>query len=419
MSSTAGPTGLRSVPPATLSWLETELAAWQAEGRLDADTAAGIRARYTSSHRVSLGRLMLLLGGAFLGVGLIWLVAANLDEMSPLVRFTGVVAIWLAALAAGELVAARRSARPGATARADSWRGDPVVGGLRLLAALAWGGVVFQAAQSLQVPAYASSLLGVWAAGALLQAYASGALAPLAVGIAAGVGWYAWAVGEESSSVEGPALSFLLAGALATAVSVVHASAPRAPSDLRGFAVPWRVAGGALLLLGLFLAALPFYEQGRGPESVSGWVWGGAAAVLVIAALAGWAADRLGRLEVGGAVGLVLLGVLVLRWQPEGGLDPSDLSGQAWARAVVAVLVYLLAALAVAALGAVRGLDGLTHLATGALVVFTVVQSFAIFQPILSGATLFLALGAVLAVSGFLVDRGRRRLVDNVREVEA
>jgi hypothetical protein len=47
------------------------------------------------------------------------------------------------------------------------------------------------------------------------------------------------------------------------------------------------------------------------------------------------------------------------------------------------------------------------------------VQSFAIFQPILSGATLFLALGAVLALSGYLVDRGRRRLVDGVREVEA
>jgi uncharacterized membrane protein len=118
-------------------------------------------------------------------------------------------------------------------------------------------------------------------------------------------------------------------------------------------------------------------------------------------------------------VAVLLLGVLVLRWQPDDRFDPSDLSGEALARAVVAVLVYLLAALAVAALGTVRGLDGLTHVATAALVIFTVVQSFAIFQSILSGATLFLALGAVLAVSGFLVDRGRRRLVDNVREVEA
>ena len=418
MTGSPGSTAGRSVPPATLSWLERELVAWQAEGRLDAETAAGIRARYTSSHRVPLSRLMLLLGAAFLGVGLIWLVAANLDEMSPLVRFAGVVVVWLAALAAGELVASRRSGAAPAT-RSDGWRGDPVVGGLRLLAALAWGGVVFQAAQSLQVPAYSSGLLGVWAAGALLQAYATGALAPLVVGIATGVGWYVWAVGEDASSVEGPATAFLLAGALATAVAVAHTAARQGPSDLRGFAVPWRVAGGGLLLLGLFNAALPRYVTGGSEGGMSAWLWVGAVVVLVGAAAAGWVADRLGRLEAAVAAVLVLLGLLVLRWQPEGVSDPSQLSGEALAHVVVAVLVYLLAALGVAALGAVRGLDGLTHLATLALVIFTVVQSFAIFQPILSGATLFLALGAVLAVSGFLVDRGRRRLVDNVREVEA
>ena len=60
-----------------------------------------------------------------------------------------------------------------------------------------------------------------------------------------------------------------------------------------------------------------------------------------------------------------------------------------------------------------------TGLATAALVLFTVVQSFAVFAPVLSGATLFLALGAVLAVSGWVADRGRRGLVTTVREVAA
>ena len=267
------------------------------------------------------------------------------------------------------------------------------------------------------MPAYASSLLGVWAAGALLQAYATSALGPLVVGVVTGVGWYVWTASEGAASVERPASSLLLAGALATALAVAH-GADRRGRGLSGFAVPWRVAGGALLLVGLFLAALPQFGE-LPDEGFDRWLWLGAAAVLVVALVAGWSADRLGRLEVGGAIGLVLLGVLVLRWQPDGVRDLSQLSGEALARVTLAVLVYLLAALGIAALGAVRGLDGLTHLATAALVLFTVVQSFAIFQPILSGATLFLALGAVLAVSGFLVERGRRRLVDNVREVEA
>jgi uncharacterized membrane protein len=133
-----------------------ELAAWQAGGRLDAATADGIRARYTAHRRCSLARLGLGLGGAFLSVGVLWLVASNLDQLSPGVRFGGIVLLWLAAVVGAEVLAARRA--------------GPAVVALRLLGATAFGGVVFQAAQSLQVPAYAPHLLGTWAAGALLQA---------------------------------------------------------------------------------------------------------------------------------------------------------------------------------------------------------------------------------------------------------
>ena len=85
--------------------LSSELARWQAEGRLDAATASGIRADYIASRRFSLSRLLLGLGGAFVGVGLLWLVAANIDELSPLSRFVAVVLLWLGAVAAGEMLA--------------------------------------------------------------------------------------------------------------------------------------------------------------------------------------------------------------------------------------------------------------------------------------------------------------------------
>ncbi len=393
-------TRARSIPPGTLSWLEGELAAWQAEGRLDAATAEGIRARYTAGRRFSLARLGLGLGGAFLSVGLLWLVASNLDELSPGVRFGGVVVVWLAAVLGAEGLAARTS--------------GPAVAALRLLGAAAFGGVVFQAAQSLQVPAYAPHLLGTWAAGALLQAYAVRAVAPLLVGLAMGTGWAAWEVGERSGTSTAVALALVALGLLGASVGVLHGRVgpPR-------FAPPWRTAGAVLTLTGLFVAALPTGDATPGRQ----WaLLAAAAAVAAVVALMA-ARDPLGRLEVAAAAAALLLGWLVVLWQPPGAVPrggPVDApSGEALLRVGVVVAVYLLAALWTAALGVLRDEPRTTALATVALVLFTVVQSFAVFAPVLSGATLFLVLGAVLALSGWVADRGRRGLVTTVREVAA
>ena len=393
-------TTVRSVPAGTLSWLEGELAAWQAEGRVDAATAQGIRARYTARRRFSLARLGLGLGGAFLSVGVLWLVASNLDQLSPGVRFGGVVVLWLAAVLGAEALAARS--------------GGPAVAALRLLGAVAFGGVVFQAAQSLQVPAYAPHLLGTWAAGALLQAYAVRAVAPLLVGLAAGTGWAVWEVGERSGSPTAVALALVALGLLGASVAVVSSCVgpPR-------FAPPWRTVGAVLTLAGLFVAALPTGDVGTGRS----WALlaAGAAAAAVVALVV--ARDLLSRLEVAAAAAAVLAGWLVVLWQPPGAVAPGastgGLTGEALLRVGVVVAVYVLAALWTAALGVLRDEPRTTGLATAALVLFTVVQSFAVFAPVLSGATLFLALGAVLAGSGWVADRGRRGLVTTVREVAA
>ena len=393
---TDGPS-VRPVPAAQLAWLEGELARWQAEGRLDAATATGIRADYIASRRFSLSRLLLGLGGAFVGVGLLWLVAANIDELSPLTRFLAVVLIWLGAVVAGEMLAERRQSSAS------------VVGAVRLVAALAFGAVVFQAAQSLQVPAYDSGLLGAWGAGALLYAYAVGALAPLLVGIAATVSWWVWMVAERSESAAGGAVALLLAAVLTTSVAALHQVRWRG-----GFAPLWRLAAALLMLIGLFIAAFPRLGEDALPAGPV--LWSGIGLALLAAAGALTVADRTGRLEVLAVLAAAVLGTLVLLWQPDGPTGPPQLTGEGLLRAVAAIVVYLLAAAWLAALGVLRDAGGLTQLATGALVVFTVVQSFAVFEPILSGAALFLVLGTVLAVAGYLIDRGRRRLVADVAE---
>lgn len=389
-------TTVSSVPAGTLAWLETELGAWQAEGRVDAATADGIRARYTARRRFSLARLGLALGGAFLSVGVLWLVASNLDQLSPGVRFGGIALVWLAAVFGAEVLAARS--------------GGPAVTALRLGGAAAFGGVVFQAAQSLQVPAYAPHLLGTWAAGALLQAYAVRAVAALLVGLAVGTGWVVWEVGQRSGSPAAVALALLAVGLLGASVAAVHGRV--GPSH---FAPPWRTAGAVLTLAGLFVAALPTGDGDPGRQ----WALlaAGAAVAAVVAVVA--ARDLLGRFEVAAAAAALLLGWLAVLWQPPGATSTEALTGEALLRVGVVVAVYVLAALWTAALGVLRDEPRTTGLATAALVLFTVVQSFAVFAPVLSGATLFLALGAVLALSGWLADRGRRGLVTTVREVAA
>jgi uncharacterized membrane protein len=389
---------IRTIPPKRLDWLEGELARWQAEGRLAPEAAADLRSDFNASRRFSLARLLLGLGGAFVGVGLIWLVAANLDQLSPVTRIVGIVVLWLAAVAAAELLDERRREQR-----------DAAVGALRTVATLAFGAVVFQAAQSLQVPAYDSGLLGAWAAGALLYAYAATAVAPLVIGIVTGVGWYAWAVAEWTESAVGVVVALLLAAVLTAAAAVAHG-----PGRLPAFAAPWRLAAALLGLGGLFVAALPLDKDVTVP--VQAWIV--AAVVLAAAGASALVADRTGRLEIGAAAGAACAGALLLLWDPPGG-GGALLSGEALLRAVVAILLYLLAAVGVAALGVLRDARGLTSLATAALVVFTVVQSFAVFEPILSGAALFLLLGGVLAAAGYLVDRGRRRLVLGVKEVAA
>ncbi len=249
-------TSTSQISPRRLAWLQRELTQWQEEGILDVPVAERIAARYTAGRRMVLGRLALGLGAAFVGIGLIWLVAANLDQLSPLTRIVGITAVWLGAVAIAEVLAHRNSPAP-ATATA------------RVVAAMAAGAVVFQAAQSLQVPAYTSGLLGVWAGGALAYAYATAGVGPLIVAIVTGTGWYAWFVGERTDGGALVAASLVLAAAVATAVAVLHERHWR-PS----FARPWRNVGALLALVGLFVVALP--NTGR-PQSVPVPFWVGIA----------------------------------------------------------------------------------------------------------------------------------------------
>ncbi len=392
MTTTLPVRGAHALPPGRLDWLTAELVAWQADGLVSPGQSAAILGRYRAGRRFSLGRLLLTVGALFVGVGLIWLVAANLDAWPPLVRFVVVGALWLAALVTGEALHARRVSAP-------------VVGAVRLLGALGFGAVVSQAAQGLQVPAHEPALVGVWALGALTHAYAAGARLPLLVGLVTGTTWLLLEVLDTEPSGLAVVLGLVAAGVLAVSVGALHLL--QLPAFAPDFAPAWREVGASLLLGGLFAAALPFV----GTDGFRWTPW--LAAALAAAGLAATAAALLspgrGRLETLGALAVAAAALGLVCWDAGSDAD-GPLTADAVAQAAVSVVVYVAVAVALAALGTLRDSPRLTGLATAALVVFTTFQSFAVFARIVTGAWLFLLLGVVFLATGVLFDRARRQI---------
>jgi uncharacterized membrane protein len=380
-----------TIPPARLEWLGDQVRLWQGDGLIDAQQSEAILGRYAAStRRLPLVRLLTAVGALFVGVGVIWLVAANFESLSPSARILLVGGAWLVALVGGEVLAGRAAS-------------PPVVGAVRLLAALLVGAVVFQAAQTLQVPAYEPVLLGCWAAAALVHAYAVGALLPLLVGVSAGTGYVLWASLETAWSGLAFVVSLGAYGLAALAVASLHAR------WLPTFATAWREVGALLVLVAVTVGAFPpvvaeDWEPGAGTWAL--------VAVAVVLGLAGVVRGApLDRAELGLAVAALAGAVGLVLW--EAGADgAADLSGADVTHALLGITLCAGAAIALAVDGTVRPSGRLTVLATAALVVVTTLQAFTVFAPVLEGAWLFLVLGLVLVGTGLAVDRGRRRLAE-------
>jgi len=383
----------RPATRAELDWLTTQLHDWRTAGLVDDQQATAIRGRYhvvaDPTRRFSLARLLLGLGAVFVGVGLIWLVAANLGQLPPLLRFAAVAAIWFALLVTGEALHARRSRLP-----------SPVIGSVRLLAALAFGAMIFQAAQSLQVPAYEPGLVGLWGVGALVHAYGVRGLGPLLVGLPALVVWFVWQVMYDAASPFALVLALGAIAVLGFSIATLH------DRWLTRFGPPWREVGAALAMIVLFAAALPFLTIED--FTWSRWLVVGLVAAGVAATAATLLTEGRTRLEPLGAVAVLVVSVGLVLWDT--GADTTSLDAADWAHTGLSIAVYVAVAVGVAVLGILRDSWRLTALAMTGLVVFTTFQSFAVFAQIIQGAWLFVVLGLIFLGTGYGFDRARREL---------
>lgn len=375
-----------------LEWLAGQVSAWQAEGLVSPAQGNEILGRYQESRGFSLARLLLGIGVSFLGVGVIWLVASNFEQFSPLLRIGLVAALWAALLLGGEVLASR-DAPP------------LVVGAVRTLAAFALGALFFQAAQSLQVPAYEPKLVGLWAAGVLVHAYAVRARGPLLIGAVGLSVWSVWQFLWVAASFADVFLAFALSGLTAIAVAASH------QGRFAPFSGTWRTVGATLALVGLFASCIPINDDGF-HLSATWWTWTLLALAVGGALVAMVRSDGLARWEVLGAFAAVVLGCVMVAWESgdtHGGIGAGD-----WAHSITAVLLYVAFAVGVAVVGTLRDSRTLPALATAALVVFTTFQGFAVFAEIITGAWLFVVLGLVFLATGLGFDRARRRIAEEL-----
>jgi uncharacterized membrane protein len=388
----------RQVPPRQLAWLRSEVADWTSQGLISPDQADRISTRYSAdTHaRFSVGRVMLYLGGGFVGIGLIWLVAANLDQLSPVARLVAVGLLWLTFLVGGEVLAGRQAS-------------PPLVGAARLLAALGIGAVLFQAAQSLQVPAFEPRLLGLWAAAALLHGYATRAYVPFLVGVASGVAWwFTQPMWDEPSGLT-VVMLFGAGAVLAAGLAVLH------DGRIDAFAWTWRTVAGGMALLAMFSAAIP--DIGGDGIAWTSWLVVALVVAGAVAAAAVFTRPGVRALEPLGAMLVLAVATGIGLWTT--GTDTSEIDTSDWLHAAVSVAAYVLLAVALVALGTVREHPPLTWMAMVGLVVFTTFQSFAVFAPIVTGAWLFVVLGTVFLGTGFLFDRARRELAEALDSTSA
>ena len=405
----------RDVGRSFVSRLREEVEAWQRDGTITADQAQAILARYpedSAGYEAARRRQALvvgfsILGAALLGLGIITFFAANWDEIPRGVKLAALVAGVALSYGAGYLLWQRL--------------GYTAVGiALVLLGCIVFGAGVHLIGQIYHVPVDHPDLVAFWFLGVLPLAYVtrSRPVTVLALVLFLAAVWFRLDYWDAFIGQ----LNFIAILAIFTGLGLAIYATGRVKQQFP----EWDGMGGAFRAVGLVAAfgalyLLTFHDLHGDARTVEGltpryWSLAYAAAAVAVASLA-WVVWRqrenlrpslIEVIELAAVIVLLAASHLVVH-------VPADDEA---IYAIVFNVLFALSALGLLVSGYLQGNEARVNLALALIALLVISRYFEFSATLFDLSLVFVGAGVILLAGGFLLERGRRKLVAAMRAGE-
>jgi uncharacterized membrane protein len=405
--------------------LPAEVAAWQAENLLPAETARVILARYglvpgesvVTLRRSKIVAVFTVLAAILIGVGVILVMSANWEQIPRFMRLAILMAVTLGFYYFGYRLAYERRTYPIAGAA------------LLLIGSLIWGASIFLIGQMYHLGGGEGGEGGettgtlYWFIGVLPLAYILRSRLQLGLALLIGTTWLMLAQSSVFDSPYGQIVvpRFLAVGALLYALGLAHDMWERTrvyAGVLKTFGVVYALVTTCTLSYRDFWSIWGWYGQSYARPSEALWLALASAAIVLaalsavrsltasrrdpMAATEGLCTAALGAIAI---VAIALAASTFLAHQHHayhaGPIGPP----------IAFNLILLALELGVISLGWFRHQPGWINLGLVMFGLQVVTRYFDIFGSLISGGLFFIGIGVILLVCGFALEKARRRLV--------
>ena len=403
-----------------IAQLSIEAADWERSGLITSEQAHAILGRYSltdagSAARRRMATILAILGAVSVGLGVILFLASNWSAIPREIKLAAMIIGVPAVYGAGYWTAYQRQFARGGIA-------------LILLGAILYGAAIHLVAQAYHIPVNHPNLVLFWFLGVIPLAYITRSHSILVLALilmlsSVGFRGQVWLSDWDSIPFVGFPM-YLVLGLALYGLGTVQ----RGFEWTRVYAAPFELTGLLVAFAATYLLAFRELWQGFGYWGFNGtgahdrvtvefWgLFGAAAAVSVLS----MAAAGLSRCRQGLSwQGILYESLMVLALLAAASLVIFVPVKSIIFYPVLFNLLFLIGVAGLLFLGYVRGQEVLVNLA----VVFFTLQVFARYFEfgfdLLDRSLVFVGAGVILLAGGFVMERGRRRMVNRIRSQEA